>query len=186
MTNVNPHAVMNCKKYEPMIYLKDELSDLEAQSLRQHLETCTTCALLYSDVTRFRETISSVASSELQPANAAKFTSFIMTAIQAENRSESILDKIKSWLQEYQLRYSLATVSLGLIIFFGLEFFSQPYQSPNPVPQHYQAEVILTTDMIKDQSGTLKKRTSGFTACKSPYISTLAYIECLKNKHTTI
>jgi ABC-type uncharacterized transport system permease subunit len=186
MANVNQHADMNCKKYETMIYLKDELSDLELQSLEKHLKTCASCALLSSEVMLFQERISSVAQSELQPANAAKLTSSIMAAIQNEKRSETLLDQIKRWLQEYPLRYSLATVSLGLIIFFGVEFFNHPNQVPHPVQQHYQAEVILSADMLQDKSGTTKQRKSGFAACKSPYISTLAYIECLKNKHTSI
>lgn len=177
---------MNCIDYHTMIYLKDELSDLELQSLEQHLKTCASCALLSSDVMLFQERISSVAHSELKPVNAAKLTSSIMAAIQAEKRREPALDQLKNWIQQYLLRYSFASVSLALIIFFGMEFYTAPKPIANPTFQQYQVEVILDSSILKHNLTAIKQRKSGFASCKSPFISSMDYIECLKTKYSTI
>lgn len=167
-----------------MIYLKRELADQELLSLQQHLETCPSCALLASEVLDFQERVNSVADQEVKPSNAAQLTSAIMSAVQVSKAGDISQNKVTIWVHNNLLRYSLATVSLILLISFGLEF----QYSTTPVSTRYQqtnAVVILDSDIIQYKPLNKQGKT-GFAVCKSTFISKLAYLECLKSKYSSI
>ena len=175
---------MNCDHYHNLIYLKAELSKEDLLSLQQHLATCASCAQLSAEVDVFQERINRIGSLEVKPANAAALTSSIMAAVHAQKSGTTLESRAKVWIQENLLRYSLATVSLIQIIFFGIEFQnSQRHAAERNFPEA-KTEVILSSGMIHHNPAE-RKHTSGFAACKTPFMERLAYLECIKSKYST-
>jgi hypothetical protein len=176
---------MNCNHYHNLIYLKAELSEQDLLSLQQHLATCTSCAQLAKEVDLFRERINRMASQEVKPANAAALTSSIMAAVHAQKSVTTLHNQVKVWIQGNLLRYSLATASLIQIIFFGIEFQNTMNHATRLDFPQSKAEVILDSEMIHYNPAERKQNTSGFAACKTPFIERLAYLECLKSKYSS-
>jgi len=176
---------MNCKHYHNLIYLEAELSEADSLSLQQHLATCVSCAQLASEVRLFQERINRIASQEVKPANAAALTSSIMAAVHAQKSGTTLQSHVKAWIQENLLRYSLVTLSLIQIIFFGIEFQNTRNHAAGLDFPQAKAEVILDSKMIHHNPAERKQHTSGFATCKTPFIERLAYLECLKSKYST-
>ncbi len=176
---------MNCNHYHYLMYLKAELSEQDLLSLQQHLATCTSCTQLASEVRLFQKRMNSIASQEVKPTNAAAFTASIMAAVQAQKSGTTIHVQVMNWLQKNILRYSLATVSLFQIIFFSIEFKNTRNHATGLDFPQSNAEVILDSEMIHDNPAERKQHTSGFAACKTPFMERLAYLECLKSKYSS-
>jgi hypothetical protein len=175
---------MNCNHYHNLIYLKTELSEQDLQSLQQHLATCTSCAQLAAEVNLFQEKIHRIASQEVKPANAAALTSSIMEAVHAQKSGATIHGRVMTWIHTNLLRYSLATLSLIQVIFFGIEFQNTRNHDAGLDLTQSKPEVILTSGMIHPNPAERKQR-SGFAACKTPFIERMAYLECLKSKYSS-
>ncbi len=126
---------MTCEEIEDLIWLYDDLSADQRKAVDDHLITCAECQYLREQSLA----LISVAEKTHQPVpdNAAQLTRRIMDAIGHEAASHHTRYHWLDWINVAWLRYSLAGVSLILILTLFLEkgtHSSNPvsYDAPSP------------------------------------------------------
>jgi anti-sigma factor RsiW len=172
---------MKCSAYEQSIYLWEEISPEEKVAVNRHIETCPDCAALLQQVHIMQGLVNEVSAKKIISPNAAQLTSRIMQAVHEQQRiSHSTLTA--RLFSTFQLaRYALATLSLVLLISFGMEYIH------TGAPQKTQTTtleegVILSSAIIRSSAEDRKKRKSIFNTCKTPFTDQLAYLECIKQQ----
>lgn len=172
---------MKCSAYEQSIYLWGEISPEEKAALTRHMEACPTCAELFRQVQLMQDQVTEVSLNKTTAPHAANLTSRIMQAVH-EQRNHSRVNLTRRIFSPFQLiRYSFATLSLALLISFGLEY---TYIGIQHTTQSTTSEevVILSSAIIRYSAEDRKKRKSIFSACKTPFTDQLAYQECIKQQ----
>jgi hypothetical protein len=114
---------MTCDECRKMIYGHPELDEREKQRAAEHMNTCTSCADLLTQFQREQMDVrSTLSNTPEQLSNTNPFlTARIIAAIQQE-RSDSVLARFLPFVRISSIRYSMATVSLALLVFFLVEF----------------------------------------------------------------
>lgn len=172
---------MKCSTYEQSIYLWEEISPEEKAALTRHMEACPACTELFQQVQLMQAQITEVSQNKTTPPHAAQLTSRIMQAVH-ESQSNSRSTLTARLFSPFQLiRYACATLSLILLISFGLEYV-QTGAIQKTQTTTLEEGVILSSAIIRLSAADRKKRKSIFSACKTPFTNQLAYKECIKQQ----
>ncbi len=175
---------MNCTEFEKQILLFTELTSDDQTKLATHLATCKGCSILFESIGHTNNLISRVSKVNLEIEDPIRLTNEVMTRIKKEEiKWWSHFDVTFPKLELSYLKYSMATVSLLLIIGFGLE------QSKLPV----RSELISISEIKnvvlnrKSFQAELKKskasaNLSFVNNCKSPFNITKVNEDCLKQR----
>ena len=172
---------MKCSEYEQSIYLWKEISPEEKAALNRHMEVCPTCAALFQQVQLMQERVTEVSITKTNSPHSAHLTSRIMQAVHEQQRNSTVNLTARLFSPFQLIRYSFATLSLVLLVSFGLEYIH------TGTPQKTQSTtmeegVILSSAIIRSSAEDRKKRRSIFSACKTPFTDQLAYLECIKQQ----
>lgn len=172
---------MKCSTYEQSIYLWEEISPEEKAALTRHMEACPACTELFQQVQLMRGQVTEVSLNKIPAPHAANLTSRIMQAVHEQQRNSSVNLTTRLFSPFQLIRYSLAALSLALLVSFGVEYIHAV------APQKTQTTtleegVILSSAIIRTSVGDRKKRKSIFNSCKTPFTDQLAYQECIKQK----
>jgi predicted anti-sigma-YlaC factor YlaD len=172
---------MKCNAYEQSIYLWEEISPEEKVTVNRHMETCPDCAALFQQVQVMQQQVTKVSAKRTISPNAAQLTSRIMQAVH-EQQQRSHTTRLTSVFSPFQLvRYACATLSLVLLISFGLEYV-QTGAIQKTQTTTLEEGIILSSAIIRSSAADRKKRKSIFSACKTPFTDQLAYKECIKQQ----
>lgn len=172
---------MKCSAYEQSIYLWEEISPEEKDAVNKHMEICPDCAALFQQVQVMQQQVTKVSAKRTISPNAAQLTSRIMQGVH-EKQQRSHTTRLTSVLSPFQLvRYACATLSLVLLISFGLEYV-QTGAIQKTQTTALEEGIILSSAIIRSSAADRKKRKSIFSACKTPFTNQLAYKECIKQQ----
>jgi hypothetical protein len=117
--------MMRCEKYERDIYLYDELSPEAREVIDEHVRTCTACRSLLEEVHQQSAWVKHASQPRPAAAQPQRLTNAILAQI--EQPRTSWVTTLLAPLDLLFVRYSLAAVSLGLLVFFVTE---QQHGSP--------------------------------------------------------
>jgi hypothetical protein len=170
---------MKCSEVEPMIYLFDELAPIEQTRVQEHLQGCSSCTALFSEIQKVHQDVKRVAGERARTPNAAHLTSRIMAAVSTQQMAND-RSPFRLFALDAVLRYSLTALSLMLIITFGIEYISTDSHNSNPAVT-LQNAVILDSRMIHSRE-ILERPKSILAACKTPFTDQITYIECIKEQ----
>lgn len=175
---------MNCKEFEKQILLFNELTSEDQTKLATHLATCKGCSILFESVGHTNNLITRVSKVNLEIEDPIRLTNEIMTRIK---------DEETKWWTHFEvtfpklglsyLKYSMATLSLLLIIGFGLE------QSKLPITRELISineikKVVLNRKSFQEELNKSKASSNLSFAnnCKSPFNITKVNEDCLKQR----
>ncbi|MBX2970902.1 MAG: hypothetical protein KF803_16160 [Cyclobacteriaceae bacterium] len=172
---------MTCTMYEQSIYLWEEISPEEKAAVSKHVEACPNCAELFQQIQVMQERVTEVSAKKTIAPNAAQLTSRIMQAVHEQQRSSHVNLATRLFSPFQLIRYACATLSLVLVISFGLEYTHTGTQQKTQITT-LEEGVILSSAIIRSSAADRKKRKSIFSACKAPFTDQLAYRECIKQQ----
>lgn len=113
---------MKCRESKEAILLLSELTAVERERLDSHIQSCDDCKQFYQEAQHFSLLVKKAASAQPMVANAVASTDTIMDRILREKRSASKEHgSLSSFLSALWPRYSLAGISVCLIVFFLME-----------------------------------------------------------------
>lgn len=113
---------MKCKECKEAILLIRELEETERERLNKHIQTCLECKQLYEETKQFSLIIERAASAKPIVVNEVASADTIMDRILQEKRSSSRARwSLSSFFYPLWPRYSLAGISICLIVFFVME-----------------------------------------------------------------
>jgi hypothetical protein len=125
---------MRCVKYERLIYLFSELDPQDKTTLQSHMESCSSCQVLFRQVRDERDLFKQV----YTPGAAADvdLAEKIMRAIPEKSTTPlNVVDKIFDIIAGRGVRYAMAAASAVLIVFFISELSWRP-ESAHLVYEH--------------------------------------------------
>jgi anti-sigma factor RsiW len=110
---------MSCEKYEQNLYLYDELSPQERAIIDEHVHTCIACRSLLEEIQQQSAWVKYASQTRPEPAHPQRLTNAILA--QLSQPRTSMATKFLAPLDILFVRYSLAAVSLGLVVLFVSE-----------------------------------------------------------------
>lgn len=175
---------MDCSESKKAIMLYTELSPQEQEQLDVHLKTCAACFKFFQETQQFEKLIQQASAHQPIPKNASATTGRIMSGIQVTDTSQRG-GLLWNFMGGIFMRYSLACISVFLIVFFMMELMgnSAVYEGSQP------KEMVGTETTIILEAGALRenfqKRASKRPLFISKCISSAAGkidFNCLKSK----
>jgi hypothetical protein len=117
---------MSCERYQRLLHLNrsGEVSEKDADDLRQHLTHCELCSLEWRRIQRAEEFLDPLRSFSPAPSNAGQLMADIMRRVREEASGEptrNIVDRILDFFLIPSVRYSVVVV----ISFVGTAFVLQ-------------------------------------------------------------
>jgi predicted anti-sigma-YlaC factor YlaD len=163
------------------IYLYDELTDAEKQSVDDHVASCKSCRQLLEQVNTTKLVVRTAAQQKPEPRNAARLTSSIMTAVTREAASSR--NPIVRAFDQVYLRYGMAAVSIGLLVLFVVE---QQMPTRHPVERLYQGKTVaLAMPPLGHVVQQRKQRSISLYACAQSASCNQPLIASIKSKRVT-
>lgn len=147
---------MICRETEKKIFIYPELSMPEKEEVDEHIRECKSCEAIARTLTGLRETLLKVGTFKGNEAYNSGLTNKIMNTISGGHVSNSFifhLETILSW----SLRYSLAAVSLGLMILLFTESMTTPERGAASRTEHIDIKAMPVMDS-KEFTITFKTR----------------------------
>ena len=119
---------MSCKQYQRLLHLNrsGEISEKDADDLRQHLTHCEHCSLEWRRIQRTEEFLDPLRSFSPAPSNPGQLMADIMRRVREEASSEparNIVDRVLDFFLIPGVRYSAVVV----ISFVGTAFVLQSF-----------------------------------------------------------
>ena len=169
---------MSCEEFERNIYLYDELSTSEKNSIDAHLQTCASCAAVLEEVKGVQLLVRRMAE-EIVPPNAARLTSGIMSKIAAEKSNQ---DSVFVLSLLGRTRIALTALSIFLLLTFAIEFSRDSTQFREAAESTINSSVILNSKIFRNNFSQGKVKHPALADCGNSLKAGRAYLECLKNK----
>lgn len=146
---------MSCEQYEQDIYVYDELSPGEREIIDKHVHTCAACQALLEEVQQQAAWIKHVSTTRPEHAQPQRLANAILA--QLEQPRTSMATKLLASLDLLFVRYSLAAVSLGLLILFVSE---QQHQAVviNPIPTPTASATLDTKAFLQQHTPDKRQR----------------------------
>jgi predicted anti-sigma-YlaC factor YlaD len=110
---------MSCEQYLQDIYLYDELSSEAREVIDKHVLTCSDCRTLLEKVQQqsaWMKHASSLAPPEAR--HPQQLTDAILARIERPTRRATLVTTLLAPMDSLFVRYSLAAISVGLLVFF--------------------------------------------------------------------
>lgn len=117
---------MSCEKYLQDIYLYDELSPEKRQVIDKHVLTCTDCRTLLEKVQQQSAWVKHASLAPPEARHPQKLTDAILARIERPTRRAALVTTLLAPMDSLFVRYSLAAVSVGLLVLFLSEQQSGP------------------------------------------------------------
>jgi hypothetical protein len=158
---------MRCKEIEESIYLYDELSTPDKKIIAKHLLTCTNCRRIWSQREHYISATQEWQSQAPVPDNVAQLTHKIMASLPEPGHREK--RKLSWWIDSFNtgwVRYSLASISIALIISLALESHHDQNTTRETKRFYEIRPVVLNTDAFlsvqisKSKNPSTKQRAS--------------------------
>ena len=116
---------MNCKDYEPLIYLYEELTVSEKEKVELHLQHCGSCKKLLDRVRQQQQVLKELASIKAAPKDPGKLTHNIMRALEPKSKP-SWPELLAAYVDALWMRSALGAASVCLVVFFLVEQQKSP------------------------------------------------------------
>jgi hypothetical protein len=142
---------MSCAESEKFIFLYKELDPSEKRTLDAHLATCDSCANIFEQTQQQRSVVQQVLKyvpDKLENQNPF-LTAKIIAAIQSR-KPESVVAKFLPFVRFSLVRYSMALVSITLLVVFLVEM--RPAQKFAGVVEQYRQMPIAKTVRLNSQT----------------------------------
>lgn len=162
---------MSCAHYLEDIYLYDELSPEERLKVDQHVLTCAACRTALDEVQQQSALVRRAAATRPEPVHPQRLTDAILARIEQPARRATVVTRLLAPLDSLFVRYSLAAVSVGLLVLFVSEQYSGPVavkRMPGPA-----ASATLNTGVFLKQYAEEKKQ---------PKPTTPSWYQCLRDE----
>lgn len=162
---------MSCAHYLQDIYFYDELSSEERLNVDQHVLTCASCRTVLEEVQQQSALVRHAAATRPEPAHPKQLTDAILARIEQPAPRATVVTRLLAPLDSLFVRYSLAAVSVGLLVLFVSEQYSGPVvvnRMPGPA-----ASATLNTDAFLKQYAEEKKQ---------PKPTTPSWYQCLRDE----
>lgn len=113
---------MRCEPFEQLIplFVGGDLEPLEADELRQHLNTCAHCRRLKEDFEASQNWLTGFAVPEFDEASFAKMRGSVISQIEQQQKRRRWPDFIDWLLPKFSPRFVLASAAIALAIVSGL------------------------------------------------------------------
>ncbi|MBT1689563.1 anti-sigma factor family protein [Dawidia soli] len=152
---------MSCARYLEDIYLYDELSPAARLIIDQHVLTCDACRALLEEVQQQSALVKHASTARPAPAHAKHLTDAILARIEQPAQRATVVTRLLAPMDSLFVRYSLAAVSVGLLVLFVSEQYSGPVvvkRMPGPA-----ASATLNTGVFLKQYAEEKKQSKPTT-----------------------
>lgn len=170
---------MNCTEYQKQIAIADVLSPEELVEVKQHVDNCPACAKAWQAMIIYQESIQQLATMKDIPNHNAQLTTHIMAGITTRATRNSWRDQVSRWVMIAPVRYTMAMVSLVLLVAFGAESFTT-HEITKPI-QPSENTVTLNSSVFKRLMLEQRNHKSLLSNCASPFTSNQQSLKCLKN-----
>jgi hypothetical protein len=142
---------MSCMECEKFIFLYKELNAEEKEKLDAHLAICNSCGKIFEQTQQHRTVVQHVLKHVPEKfENENPFlTAKILSAIQAK-KAESVLEKSLPILRFSLVRYSMALISIMLLVTFLVEI--QPTQNIAGLVARYRQLPVTKTVRLNSQT----------------------------------
>src|SRR5687768_11681082 len=107
---------MSCEKYLQDIYLYDELSPEAREVLDKHVLTCTDCRTLLEEVQQQSAWVKHASVAPPIARYPQQLTDTILARVERPARRATLVTTLLAPLDSLFVRYSLAAVSVGLLV----------------------------------------------------------------------
>ena len=161
---------MNCREAESHIYLYRELSPREREETEKHVTTCAGCAQLLEAVRAQSNMIRAASQVEPEIPDASRMTRNIMESVhKRERRNRGVFNMIFPMSSANVLRYSMAMVSLLLVVTFVTEYntgtqIARP-QKAVPVQRNIELNSTRFHAMFIEKRETMRNTGTLFHEC---------------------
>ncbi len=175
---------MSCTEIEKQIVLFTELTSAEQTKVTAHLSTCKSCWELFESVSHTNNLVFKASKVNVELEYPFRLTNYIMARIKTEESKRwSLFDIFSLKLEFNYIRYAMATLSLLLIVSFGMEQLASP--TINKVAASKQAKkVVLNRKTFQEELSKSKASLNLILAnnCKSPFNITKVNEDCFKHR----
>lgn len=175
---------MSCKEFQTQVVVFTELTSDEQSKLGTHMATCKTCSALFESVGLTNKIIARASKVNLELEDPFRLTNQVMARIK-EKESKGLTQFNTAFLkfELSYLKYGMATLSLLLIIGFGLEQ-SRSYATRELTSISELKMVVLNRKSFQAELNKSKASAnlSFGKNCKSPFNITRVNKDCLKQR----
>jgi len=175
---------MKCRESKEAILLMRELTATERERLDSHLQSCQECKKFYEETQQFLFLVKKAATASPVMANPVTSTDSIMDRILQEKRSASNGHwSLSSFLSALWPRYSLAGISVCLIVFFLMEVNQPTIESAKSGNMaSVKLPVIIESKSLRVSFTKSDKEKPLFMAQCEPSKTGRIDINCMKQK----
>ncbi len=175
---------MNCKEIEKQIVLFTELTSEEKAKVTDHLTTCKGCSELFESVRHTNNLVFTASKVNVELEYPFRLTNDIMARIKTEETKRWRLFDLSFLKFEFTyVKYAMATLSLLLIVSFGIEQLQSPTTS-EVTSKSQSKKVVLNRKTFQKELSKSKAAVHLILAtnCKSPFNITKVNEDCLKQR----
>ena len=148
---------MSCEKYVQDIYLYDELPPEAREVIDKHVLTCTDCRTLLEEVQQQSAWVKHASLAPPEARHPQQLTDAILARIERPTRSASLVTTLLAPMDSLFVRYSLAAVSVGLLVLFLSEQQNGP-AVVTPMHRPAAAATLNTNDFLQPYTQEKEQR----------------------------
>lgn len=158
---------MNCARYEEWIYTFPEIEEEKQQELKRHIGQCPQCKHMFSEAEPIFQVIRKSKEEILPPP---QLTDKVMAQLARKSQSGKIRKMYFSFLDLSFVRYSMAAVSVGILVLFCLEVMVPEIKSGSRGgPVTGIREVIIRSDEMRKSWSVQQEKKSRFEECRNKF-----------------
>ncbi len=165
---------MDCRKCEEMMYLYAELTAADRAEIYGHLANCQSCSAIFAEIRALNAMVSMIAEDKSMPPSMSNLTHRVMEDIASVQPSFTLW----SMLWENKLAFSMAAVSLMLVVTFAQEVLMEDYHVPH---KKSLTGARLSVSEFKSLATRQKARVFSWSGCRTPLASAQAVKDCMKS-----